>query len=231
MEPAWKRLRNIRSVLTPHDTQEEPTENATNTTGQAKGSLAIALAAPPPVALQRSDVTMIKPYARGSLSGALAVAASKDSLSEAVTNLESKKMTKGAASAAAKRLQTWDAIAAQAGFNGKVFSPDEMNTIIAVLNEANYRSVASYVSDAKLRLIALGHEWTQQHQLKRKQCERACARGRGPPQGAAPFPLQMAAALPADDSPLWECHEDAPAYPRTYIILSSWWLAREIESE
>jgi hypothetical protein len=179
--------------------------------------------------LKRKDFTKIHGYGTGNAKAAHRIAEDPSAVLAAVRDLKEGMLTEGSKRATKSRLKTWDSVAAKAGFRSSLSSADDMVGIIAVFNSAGYRSVASYVTDAKQRFIQAGGCWSQQHQLAYRQCLNSTSRGKGPNKGAAPFPLHLCHLLPPSASILWGQGPTDIAHPRELIIAGCWWLTREIE--
>ena len=88
------------------------------------------------------------------------------------------------------------------------------------LRAAGYRSVMSYV-DLALRWHAPPDVAREVQRLRH-----ACKRGLGPPQQAAPFPVERIPEVPQADAPLVP---DGPCCAQRLLTVGSWWLTREIE--
>ena len=145
---------------------------------------------------KRKDFAKIQGYGAGSSKVAHSIASDPTAVASAVLELKTGMLATGSRSATKSRLKTWDSIAGTAGFSPVHFTASDMVGIIAVFNSAGYRSVASYVTDAKQRFVQDGGCWTQQHQLAYRQCLNATSRGKGPNKGASPFPLHLCHKLP-----------------------------------
>ena len=94
------------------------------------------------------------------------------------------------------------------------------------LRAAGYRSVMSYVDLAVITAAEQGWHSPPDvaREVQRLRC--ACKQGLGPPQQAAPFPVERIPEVPLADVPLVP---DGPCFAQRLLTVGSWWLTREIE--
>ena len=128
----------------------------------------------------------------------------------------------------ASKLNTWDEIATRAGYSDP-FEPtsDLIKDVMAVLNEAGYRPAETYLNAAKIEFASRNGIVCPSAQLAYRQAVRACKRGLGPAKHMEALPLPRLAELPDTQAPLVR---GGPLWPRRFIVVTSWWLLREIEA-
>ena len=126
------------------------------------------------------------------------------------------------------KLETWCQVARAAGHSNPFVQSEAMVLdTIASLWAAGYRSIDSYASIVKQKMIEKDGTLWESTRLHFNRALRAAKRGRGPPKQASPLPVERYAEL--DDSQ----HEWAPGgplWPRRLNIVASWWMLREIEA-
>ena len=103
-----------------------------------------------PPAPGRADLPVIRPYSRGSIRSAMAIASDSSKLSEARFALEENISASTAKDPLASKRETWSKIATAAGHPDPFdLSADLVFDVMSALREAGYRSAESYLSVAK----------------------------------------------------------------------------------
>ena len=166
-----------------------------------------------------------RPYSRGSLGQALALARSSAAQCAEALVIDADAAT---ARASIKSLQaTWARIASQAGYSEPfILTPNLVFTVVGVLKAANYRSAANYLEAAKRKHIEGGHPWSDQLRQAARMAIRSAKRDIGPSKQAEPLELEALATyrVKAAHDP------EGPLCPGRACLLASWWLLREVEA-
>ena len=166
-----------------------------------------------------------RPYARGSLASAIALA--RVSPKACAMALREDVDAPSARASIASRISTWERIARAAGFSEPfLLTPGLVATVMGVMKAANYRSAKAYLEVAKRLHIERGGVWSACLHLAYKQAKRSCDRNLGPGHQAQALDLSLLAAFPRDQS----VHKTGPASPGRSTLVASWWLLREIEA-
>ena len=139
---------------------------------------------------------------RGCRAAALAIACDPEALAGALSRLRSATHAKNSRGPERARLTLWDELSAATGHpSGGPLTTRVIETVMAILIEAGYRSSPGLLSSAKLRHIRAGHPWTDALQVGARDCVRAALRGLGAAQGAAASPLDRVRELLANLNP------------------------------
>lgn len=165
-----------------------------------------------------------KARAMGSRRKAVEVAASPEQLQAATEALRNSVYASTSKQSIKLRLDTWDEIARNAGFQDTAcMTPEMVMSVVAALKSAGYRSVPAYLSAAHVRHTEQGHATDDLLALTCKQAKRAAARHQGPPRQATALPLHRLGDLPAAQRP-WT--DGGPVHPRDTLLLGCHWLLR-----
>ena len=198
----------------------QPSANAITPSGQ---QASIAAYVPP-----RVDGMPVKPYSRGSTKRALEIASDPALLAAARAKLDQRLYSTKNAEVREGKLETWSSVAKAANYSQPfALTKDLVFDVVAVLMEAGFRSVNSYVGLARQRMELDGGTITRALEIQTDQALRAAVRGLGPPKRAHALPCERFPELPADREP-W-C-KGGPCFPIRVNIISIWWLLREIEA-
>jgi len=99
--------------------------------------------------------------------------------------------------------------------------------LAAALKAGRYRSAPSVLSQLKVDALRLGQDLSLPILKSLSDGSRACRRGMGPPRGALALDFFALGGLPPDPAPL-ALH--GPLAPRNALVVSAWWLLREVET-
>ena len=168
----------------------------------------------------------IKAYSRGSLDQAIQQISSRPQACE--EHIREKARAQNAKGPFESRKRTWSTIANKAGFaNPFNLTPELVFRVMGAMDLVGYRSPELYMETAKQIHVESGEPWAQQLALATRQAKRACQRGRGPSKQAQVLPFSQLASLKHRAETL---ANGGPWWPQRSILLSSWWLLREIEA-
>jgi hypothetical protein len=142
----WLELRDklARLRALPSESAQRNECTAAETEGTASGSKSDN---------KRKYFSVLHEYTHGNSKKAMSIASCPQSSRDATAELKTGMFTHKARKSNNSRLKTWDKLCKLSNIEQVQFSADEMTRVIAILNKAGYRSTASYVSDAKTRLI------------------------------------------------------------------------------
>ena len=181
-----------------------------------------------PAGQSRRDAPTVGLYARGSKRLALDIAGDRAILAKQVERLEAKTYANSSMAVVEMKLATWCQVARAAGHEDpfKQCKSVIMDTIAALWG-AHYRSIDTYASIAKQKMIERDGSLWDSTRLHFVRALRAAKRGQGPPKQASALPVERFGELPgAADA--WA--SDGPLWPRRLNILAAWWMLREIEA-
>ena len=105
-------------------------------------------------------------------------------------------------------------------------SASVLTTGVAILRAAGYRTAAAVGYEALDRAKLAGQQIGDDLRRTAQQLKRAAARGLGPPERSAVFPVERLPELTDEDEPFVEA---GPVHPRRVLTIGCWWLTREIE--
>ena len=176
----------------------------------------------------RRDAPTVGQYARGSKRLALTIAGDKAALARQVERLEAKTYANSSMAVVDMKRDTWCQVARAAGHEDPFKQCKEviMDTIAALWG-AHYRSIDTYASIAKQKMIERDGSLWDSTRLRFVRALRAAKRGQGPPKQASALPVERFGELSeAEDA--WA--PDGPLWPRRLNIVAAWWMLREIEA-
>ena len=176
----------------------------------------------------RQDAPMVAPYARGSKRMALDIARDRETLDKNVERLEARTYANSSMAVVEMKMATWSQVAQAAGHADPFRqSKDVIMDTVAALWAAQYRSIDTYASIAKQKMIEKDGTLWDSTRLHFVRALRAAKRGRGPPKQATPLPLERLPEL-EDSRRAWALA--GPLWPRRLNIVATWWMLREIEA-
>jgi hypothetical protein len=183
--------------------------------------------APLPRVSDRCDAPQLYEYSRGSKKRALDTLTDETLLAGAVEALNNDVFASSASAPRAAELRTWLELALKVSPNDASRLTDELvRKVCAALKAANFRSIGSYVSIAKLNHSLLHGELPASIPLLASWFSRSGRRGQGPAKHTKELPFWLLKSLAAKPT---EWCAGGPLFPRRTIIVSSWWLVWELE--
>ena len=175
----------------------------------------------------RWDVQIVEHMGPASSAVAKAVAVDPAKVLEALRLLDSKVYAPTTVGPKASRKRLIEFLIKNAAQGGPYpLTPYRIRCGAACLMAARYRTVGSYLGEAKMEHVRRGHSWNETRALEVKDCVRACMRGLGPPKRAPEVRLSLAAA--AEDAQ-YLGRAGSMLRPRRAWLVAMWWLLREIE--
>ena len=126
----------------------------------------------------------------------------------------------------AARRKLYQKIVLDWGFELADFGPELIHAVGATLRAGGYRSACNILSQLRVDAERSGIEVSAASQRALADAARSCRRGLGPPLRAMALDFARLEGLPGSSTP-WA--QGGPAAPRNALIISGWWLLREVE--
>ena len=170
---------------------------------------------------------MVKGYRTGNLNEALRVAGSRKSVRHARAHLRNEVYATTTRKARNNKKRTVKRLLRKAGHPYLPMTPKALEDLCAVMAAARYRSLPDYLSIWRRDHLMAGHTWTEHLGLLRHDCQRAAARGMGPPKRADAF---AAEELPkVHTGPHDPIAKGGPIMPGLFVATGTAWLLRGLE--
>ena len=110
-------------------------------------------------------------------------------------------------------------------------TPDTLGPILGAMKKAGYRSIETYLGEARLRHVQLLHPVSEPLKLFFKDAVRSAVRGRGPVKRAPVVVLETLVELRVQEE--WSeqvAVAGGPAAPWDAFVVSCWWMLRGAEA-
>ena len=163
-----------------------------------------------------------KPYLRGSIPALRSDADRQHAVDEMLDDV----YAASSKSAVQSRRRCYVRILALWGQAPRPISTDKVLQLAAGLHAGRYRSAASVLSQFRVDAERSGGCISGEIARAFTDGSRACSRGLGPPRRALALDLFLLHRLPAAPTP-WV--HGGPMGPRNCLVISAWWLLREVE--
>jgi len=186
----------------------------------------------------RNDAPLVLPYKKADKRKALDAAGCGDAKDSALRAFRSRVFANSSTGTRASNLKTWiEFHTAWFGHDVPVFplTVESIEAVSTMMVAGEYRSVENFVSRAKDRHLELGHQWDLVLGRAASCANKSGRRGRGPAHQCAELPVLE--AYTETSSQEWHnmvyedklLGENVPAKFNNYLVVSSFFLLREIE--
>ena len=177
--------------------------------------------------VRRDTAPTVRPYRRGTFTGALQIAGSATKLAEARKRLRGRIYANSSRKPRKRKLRTVRRLCKAMGTKLLPITPDKAEGVMASLTESNHRTAMAYFSIWKKEHIRRGHKWTEQLEEQRLDLSRAATRGLGPTKKAEAF---VAEARPNQPNTAVEpLTKRGPMFPHLLADVGTCWLMRGAE--